>query len=143
MNITIDTSDIKDFAEKMGYISDEVKNGFFDKILNRLGGETLRKVKKKTPVREGTLKKNWGISEVEHNGDTWQFSVYNNTKYAPYVEYGHRQTPGRYVPAIGKKLVKRWVNGKFMLRDTMKEIEPEVKPYLEAQIEKLFGGIGQ
>ncbi len=22
----------------------------------------------------------------------------------PYVEYGHRQEPGRYVPAIGKRL---------------------------------------
>jgi hypothetical protein len=27
-------------------------------------------------------------------------------EYAPYVEYGHSQQPGRYVPAIGKRLVQ-------------------------------------
>ena len=30
-------------------------------------------------------------------------------KYAPYVELGHHQQPGRYVPAIKRRLVKSWV----------------------------------
>lgn len=38
------------------------------------------------------------------------------------MEYGHRQTPGRYVPALGKRLKASWVNGKFMLRTSVDEI---------------------
>ena len=31
-------------------------------------------------------------------------AVGTDVKYAPYVELGHHQEPGRYVPAIGKRL---------------------------------------
>jgi len=37
----------------------------------------------------------------------------------PHVEYGHRQKVGRYVPAIGKKLVAPFVRGRFMLRKAL------------------------
>lgn len=37
--------------------------------------------------------------------------VGTNVYYAPYVEHGHRQTPGRFVPAIGKRLVRDFVPG--------------------------------
>ena len=49
--------------------------------------------------------------------------------YAPYVEYGHRQTPGRYVPAIGKRLVKSWVEGQHFLKiseDELQGIAPQI-----------------
>ena len=44
--------------------------------------------------------------------------VINGTlvNYAPYVELGHHQEPGKYVPAIGKRLVRSWVPGKPFLR---------------------------
>lgn len=35
--------------------------------------------------------------------------------YAPHVNYGHRQQPGRYVPAIGKRLKASYVRGKNFL----------------------------
>ena len=35
---------------------------------------------------------------------TWGL-VGTNVYYAPFVEFGHSQKPGRYVPAIGKRLV--------------------------------------
>jgi len=31
--------------------------------------------------------------------------VGSDADYAPYVEFGHAQEPGRFVPAIGKRLV--------------------------------------
>ena len=37
-------------------------------------------------------------------------------KYAPHVEYGHRQTPGRYVPAIGKRLKASYVPGQHFFK---------------------------
>lgn len=44
--------------------------------------------------------------KINHFGDTYVIEVRNDVKYASYVEFGHRQTPGRYVPAIGKCLKK-------------------------------------
>ncbi len=38
------------------------------------------------------------------------------TPYAPYVEKGHIQQPGRYVHAIGKRLVKSFVEGKWFMK---------------------------
>ena len=45
-------------------------------------------------------------------------SVYvgTNVEYAPYVELGHSQQPGRYVPKLGKRLKASWVNAKPYLR---------------------------
>ena len=49
---------------------------------------------------------------------------WDDPEYVPaYVEYGHRQQPGRYVPAIGKRLKKGWVEGKFMLTISEQEIQ--------------------
>lgn len=39
-----------------------------------------------------------------------------NVNYAPFVELGHHQEPGRYVPAIKKRLKRRFVPGKPYLR---------------------------
>ena len=37
-------------------------------------------------------------------------------EHAPHVEYGRRQTPGRYVPAIGKRLKASFVPGQHFFR---------------------------
>lgn len=39
--------------------------------------------------------------------------TFNPRVYAQYYEYGHRQTPGRYVPQIGKRLKAQFVKGRF------------------------------
>lgn len=101
----------------------------------------LREVKKRTPVGKGTfevagrykrgakkgqarlrrvaqggtLRRAWHVGEIEKRGRVFLTSVRNPVKYAPYVEYGHRQEPGRYVPQIGKRLKQRWVEGQFMM----------------------------
>lgn len=56
---------------------------------------------------------------------TKSITISNNVEYAPYVEYGHRQRPGRYVPVLGKRLVEAWVPGQFMLKRAVKNIQSE------------------
>lgn len=51
-----------------------------------------------------------------------------------YVEYGHRQTPGRYVPALGKSLKASWVQGRFMLTISSQEIEVQAPALLEKKL---------
>ena len=54
----------------------------------------------------GTLRDAWTILPVEKQGNNYVVTIVNNTEYASYVEFGHRQRPGRYVPALGKSLKK-------------------------------------
>lgn len=76
----------------------------------------------------GTLKRGWtgGVAmsadawvasqPVHHVGATYQMTVTNIENYASYVENGHRQRPGRFVPALGKRLKSSWVEGQHMLK---------------------------
>lgn len=80
----------------------------------------------------GNLRRSWTIGEVSKVGDKYTVEVFNPVHYASYVEYGHRQEPGRYVPQIGKKLKKAWVPGRFMLTIS----ENEIRDNLESIIQK-------
>lgn len=71
-----------------------------------------------------------------HRGDTYVIEIINPIEYASYVEYGHVQTPGRYVPQLGKQLKKSWVEGKFMLRDSEIELLREAPKALERKLKR-------
>ena len=122
MNISMDTAELRRFKEKLENINtDELLKD----IAGDLAARLLRKVKrgKRTPVDTGELRRNWQVSRIRLFEKFCVVEVYNATEYAEYVEFGHRQTPGRYVPAIGKRLKKAWVPGKFMLTLSAKELE--------------------
>ena len=53
-----------------------------------------------------------------------------------YVEYGHRQTPGRFVPVLGKKLKKSWVRGQFMMTKSAMELQQEAPAVLQRELAK-------
>jgi hypothetical protein len=104
------------------------------------------KVKNLTPVGDvdgGTLRANWKVGSVTKQGDNFMIEVYNPTEYAPFVEFGHRQTPGRFVPAIGKRLKNSWVEGKFMATISTKDLEREMPGHLKGFKDKLIGRLQQ
>lgn len=90
----------------------------------------------------GTLRRGWTLGKIQRIGDTYQIEIINPTEYASYVEYGHRQTPGRYIPALGKRAKTTWVPGKFMLTISEKEINniaPKlIEKKLEAKLREVF-----
>ena len=65
----------------------------------------------------------------------------NSTEYASYVEFGHRQRPGRYVPALGKSLKAGWVKGRFMLTISEQEVEAQLPALLEKKLYTLLKGV--
>ena len=73
--------------------------------------------------RGGSLRDAWTILPIEKHGEQYTVTIINNLEYASYVEYGHRQTPGRYVPALGKTLKASWVKGRFMLTISEQEVK--------------------
>ena len=83
------------------------------------------------PVKTSNLK-NSMTSEVHME----EKAVYVGTdvEYAAYVEYGHHQQVGRYVPAIGKRLVKSFVPGKPYLKPAIENHMDDYKNILETEL---------
>lgn len=88
--------------------------------------------------RGGNLRRNWTIGQVFKNGNMYSVEVINSAFYASYVEYGHRQTPGRFVPVLGKKLKRAWVPGRFMLTISENEIKENMDAILEKKLDNIL-----
>ena len=102
----------------------------------------------------GTLRRGWtggkqyskdyvNSLEVRHEGNKYIIEIVNPVEYATYVEYGHRQTPGRYVPALGKSLKQGWVDGRFMMTISENELKTIAPKVLESKLKKFLGGVLQ
>ena len=75
---------------------------------------------------------------ITKQGGSYLVEVINPVHYASYVEFGHRQTVGRYVPAIGKTLKEGWVNGKYFLTLSEQELRRKAPAVIEQALEKLL-----
>lgn len=127
-----DFSEFEHLAKTFKKALDErVIERFIQDFLLEMAFRAERKIKKRTPVDTGELRRNWKVGRVERRGDAYQVEIYNNTHYAQFVEYGHR---------TGKDLTK-WVEGRFMMTISMQEIERELPRYLEKRMTKLLNDI--
>ena len=112
--------------DKLLNVLDSSIKGFdveIPKMLSRVSSKLIRKVKLKTPVDSGVLRKSW---HSKKDGDLARV-VYNNVKYASHVEYGHRTRGG-----------KSFVDGVYMLEKSIKEIESELDKEFSIMIDNLF-----
>ena len=66
-----------------------------------------------------------------------EVKVINGTlvNYAPYVELGHKQQPGRFVPKIKKRLKRSWVPGKPFLRPAFENHTDEIEKIILKELE--------
>lgn len=76
--------------------------------------------------------------QITRKGNEFEIEIVNPVEYAAYVEYGHRQTPGRYVPAIGKRLVAGFVEGQRMLKKSLETLETNALSIVQADLEKFL-----
>lgn len=148
----VDYSELIELKERLEQFQKVDMDAFCEKVAKELAQRLLRSVRKKTQVGEyetitykkkdgttvtynegkqgGTLRKGWKAQpNVTKTGTTYEIEVYNPVEYASYVEYGHRQQAGRFVPQIGKRLKVSWVEGKFWLTDSENEVQ-EIAPKL-------------
>ena len=138
MNISMDTTELRRFKEKLENINtDELLKD----IAGDLAARLLRKVKrgKRTPVDTGELRRNWQVSRIRLFEKFCVVEVYNATEYAEYVEFGHRLV--RKTKDGDKKFI-RWVPGKFMLTLSTKELENMkdriIRQKVEAWLKEVF-----
>lgn len=169
MGVKVDCSELKEFAKKIEQLNGIQRDQFFQAATQAMAGRLLALVIPRTPVgtgtkdadgrtvsQGGTLRLGWtgGVEGadgmayamtlgVQRTGSGfYSITITNPVYYASYVEYGHRQTPGRYVPAIGKRLKASWVNGQFFLRtseEQLKAIAPTIlQPMLDTFLRTVF-----
>ena len=143
---------LRDNLEKMQKVD---MDAFCTEMSKELAARLLRRVKKRTPTGEvpeyispdtkekywqgysgGTLTNNWKVSQVVYRGGEYRIHVFNPIEYASYVEYGHRQEAGRFVPQLGMRLSSGWTVGKFMLKISEEEVQSMAPQLLEKRLKE-------
>ncbi|RXZ77252.1 HK97 gp10 family phage protein [Paenibacillaceae bacterium] len=133
---------------------------FIRDFVHEMAMRAFRKIRKRTPSSNGQLRRAWTVGEVIKTGDSYTVEIFNNLEYASYIENGFRAhwIPGiwegntfRYIAGykppkgepggmyVGPK--DGWVEGKFMLAISMKEIERALPGYLQRRQNQLLEDI--
>lgn len=142
MKVTSMSGKSKTFLTKEGAILEQYWRGY-------VGGTLRRGWTSKTEAEAKSGKQTDGTQYAQslpiyRSGTTYTIVVKNPVHYASYVEFGHRQTPGRYVPALGKQLKSAWVKGQFMLTISEQELRGQSQQILEkkltAFLQEVFDG---
>ena len=89
-----------------------LKAGFIQQIKNAVNSAVLfgeAAIVRDTPVDTSFLQNNWKHEEAKQEGSLVYAIIYNNTKYAPYIEYGTRKMKPfmmvrKNIPKIDKQL---------------------------------------
>lgn len=166
MNVKVDTKNLKAFAEKLGTLNGINRDKFFQDASKEMAARLLALVIPRTPVGKdvkndegktihegGTLRRGWTggrdisvdqimsfVNDIKVNRvpGGYTITVTNTAPYASYVEHGHRQTPGRYVPAIGKRLKVDWVEGQKMLELSENDLRKIAPRALEKKLNEFL-----
>lgn len=122
----MDLRNLQKFLDQLEEINSKLLDEFMTHLTRQCASMVLSQTIKNTPVITGDLRRGWTgntditptlyVAGLEVNKGNKRYSILlrNGMYYASYVEYGHRQQVGRYVPAIGKRLKAPWIQGRFM-----------------------------
>lgn len=133
MAVKIDLKGLDLTLEKMRSLP-KIFDEELSKAMNDEGLDWRDDVRANTPVDTGDLRRTWIFEGVTKTGFIFEMELSNNLEYADYIEYGHRQEPGRYVPAIGKRLKADYVPGSYMLRDGTNRLEEALPKALRGAV---------
>ena len=136
-------SDVQKFNESISLIAKEIAKKLHQMLI------------KHTPVDFGTLQAFWQTAEnysyvTEQTAEGFVVTLYNRATYATWVNDGHRQQPGRFIPGywVGSKfrydptanggmvLSKPFVEGRFFVEKSIIETEPVVLRIIEKQLDR-------
>ncbi len=129
----VDFSELVALRDKFQNLQNIIDD-FCIQVTQEISQDFVKAVIAKTPGgHTGALKNNW-VSNIIKEGNIYKIEVINPLKYAEFVEFGHRQQPGRYVKAIGKRLKKGWVEGKLMLTITERDLQRNLDKIIREKV---------
>ncbi len=153
MGVNVDFTQLTEFQNKLKNLDAIQTDKFFKDGCKGLAGRYLALVIPATPAKTGFLRRGWTGGTNQDSGmyaenlptdvgvGEYTIEIKNTVEYASYVEHGHRQTPGRYVPAIGKRLKASWVEGKHFQRDSETALDGVAKTYLQTLLDAYLRGV--
>ena len=100
-------------------------------------GGTAERYMVENLARNNSIKTTRLVSSITHQPrgeDT--MAVGTDVYYGAYVELGHHQQPGRYVPAIGKRLKVPFVQGKPYLKPAVENHQDEYTKIFQTELSK-------
>lgn len=101
-------------------------------------GGTAERYAKENIISNGSVKTGILLGSITHEPwDKYTEAVGTDVKYSFFVELGHNQEPGRYVPAIKKRLVASHVNGKPYLRPAVENHIEEYKRIIDTELSEV------
>lgn len=121
-DVTIDLSGFDELLKKTQELQNNVST-LNKTITDDLAQLYLAEAIANTPVGETKTSPDGKYRSVsEHMRRSWEaerindttVKVQNSASYASYVNDGHRQQPGRFIPVLGKRLTKSFVKGLHM-----------------------------
>lgn len=121
-NVTVDLSGFEELLKKTNELQNNISS-LNEEITDNLAQHYLAEAIANTPVGALAISPDGKYrSESEHMRRSWEaerindstVKVQNSASYASFVNDGHRQRPGRFVPVLGKRLTKSFVKGLHM-----------------------------
>lgn len=100
MKLRFNVAELEEHKKKLQQVKSKI-NTLMRTKLNKITERHLARVIENTDVGDSpdspTLRNTWDRSAVVKISDGYRSEVFNNTDYASYYEYGHRQQVGRLV----------------------------------------------
>ena len=140
VEVIVDLSKVDKFGPKMPEIR---KVG-----LKNIALDMTRTVDKLSPVDEGLLHK-WFVAELSDS----QAVIKSPAHYVGFVNYGHSQTPGRFIPGswngdkfkynpdskTGMVLKASHVQGQHFIETAIKQVNPRIDDHMKTAISEVLG----
>ena len=158
MKLKWDVHEITEFGNR---ISNAGKfNEYISKSVKEIAKKLHQMLITNTPVDFGTLQAFWKTSEnysyiVEQSKNGFEVTLINRAIYATWVNDGHKQRPGRFIPGrwegthfrydpnadSGMVLKNSWVQGRFFVEKSILQLENSVgiEQIVYKQLDKWFG----
>lgn len=146
---------LEELRNRIEALTKEDRDAFFKEATNTLGNAVMGKARELTPVGDysdrfppynnvvgGTLRDSWKMTPVEKSGNVYLVKVQNPVEYASYVNYGHKQNVGQFIPPYRKRAKKPFIKGQYMLEKAEMQTNPQAKalllPITQKYLKKVF-----
>ena len=141
-----DFHELDDFNKKMVRFYFKEFPGEVRKFMNKEGNDGKRILRRYTKAmtakHTGNLLKGIDKGKVERRGEDWQVRVkFKRPAYHAWLVehgHGHGEQSGKYVPALGKRLVGSRVEGRHMAARSQKAMQKHFTGDVERWVEQML-----
>ena len=157
MRLEWNFQELSDFGERL--VDIDVLDTYMSAVVKEIAAKLHQMLIQNTPFDFGTLKAFWQTEEnyaytVERKVGGYEVTLYNRAVYATWVNDGHRQRPGRFIPGYwegsrfrydptsndGMILKKSWVFGRYFVERSIIQAKNNraIEQLLYKQLQKWF-----